>query len=180
MPSQKILEQKQQFVAQLSDKLKNAVAGVIVSYKGISVEKDTKLRADLRNAGVEYTVVKNTLLSRAAKDAGLDGFDPVLEGTTAIAISPEDHVAAAKILVKFVEDNGKQIKDFKIKAGFVEGKVLNKAEVEDLAKLPSKEVLIAKTLGGLNAPISGFVTVLNANIRGLACVLSAIAEKQSA
>lgn len=158
----------------------NSVAGVIVSYKGISVEKDTKLRADLRNAGVEYTVVKNTLLSRAAKDAGLDGLDPVLEGTTALAVSPEDHVAAAKILAKFVEDNGKQIKEFKIKAGFVEGKVLNKAEVEDLAKLPSKEVLIAKTLGGLNAPISGFVTVLNANIRGLACVLSAIAEKQSA
>ena len=76
---------------------------------------------------------KRQLLSRAAKDAGLDGLDPVLEGTTALAVSPEDHVAAAKILAKFVEDNGKQIKEFKIKAGFVEGKVLNKAEVEDLS-----------------------------------------------
>lgn len=180
MPSQKILEQKQQYVAELTEKLNNSVAGVIVSYKGITVADDTKLRADLRAAGVEYFVVKNTLLGRAAKEAGLDGLDDVLEGTTAIAVSAEDHVAAAKIISKFIEDKGKTIKSYQIKAGYVDGNVIDQAGVEALAKLPPREVLVAQVLGGLNAPISGLVTVLNGNIRGLACVLNAIAEKKGA
>ncbi len=176
MPSEKILEQKKALVASLSDKLKNSCAGVIVNYKGINVSDDTKLRKELRESGVEYFVVKNTLLQRAAKEAGLDGLEPVLEGTTAIAISKEDHVAAARILCKFADEND----FFKAKAGFIEGKVISEAEVNNLAKLPTKEVLVAKALGGLNAPISGFVTVLNGTIRGLVVALNAIAEKQSA
>lgn len=176
MPSEKILEQKKALVASLTDKLKNSCAGVIVNYKGINVSDDTKLRKELREAGVEYFVVKNTLLQRSAKEAGLDGLEPVLEGTTAIAISKDDHVAAARILCKFVEGNN----FFKAKAGFIEGKVISEAEVNNLAKLPTKEVLVAKALGGLNAPISGFVTVLNGTIRGLVVALNAIAEKQSA
>lgn len=176
MPSEKILEQKKALVASLSDKLKNSCAGVVVNYKGINVSDDTKLRKELREAGVEYFVVKNTLLQRAAKEAGLDGLEPVLEGTTAIAISKEDHVAAARILCKFADEND----FFKAKAGFIEGKVISEAEVNNLAKLPTKEVLVAKALGGLNAPISGFVTVLNGTIRGLVVALNAIAEKQSA
>lgn len=176
MPSEKILEQKKALVASLTDKLKNSCAGVIVNYKGINVSDDTKLRKELREAGVEYFVVKNTLLQRAAKEAGLDGLEPVLEGTTAIAISKDDHVAAARILCKFAEGNN----FFKAKAGFIEGKVISEAEVNNLAKLPTKEVLVAKALGGLNAPISGFVTVLNSTIRGLVVALNAIAEKQSA
>jgi len=176
LPSEKILEQKKALVASLSDKLKNSCAGVIVNYKGINVSDDTKLRKELRESGVEYFVVKNTLLQRAAKEAGLDGLEPVLEGTTAIAISKEDHVAAARILCKFADEND----FFKAKAGFIEGKVISEAEVNNLAKLPTKEVLVAKALGGLNAPISGFVTVLNGTIRGLVVALNAIAEKQSA
>ena len=176
MPSEKILEQKKALVASLSDKLKNSCAGVIVNYKGINVSDDTKLRKELRESGVEYFVVKNTLLQRAAKEAGLDGLEPVLEGTTAIAISKEDHVAAARILCKFADEND----FFKAKAGFIEGKVISEAEVNNLAKLPTKEVLVAKALGGLNAPISGFVTVLNGTIRGLVVALNDIAEKQSA
>ncbi len=176
MPSEKILEQKKALVASLSDKLKNSCAGVIVNYKGINVSDDTKLRKELRESGVEYFVVKNTLLQRAAKEAGLDGLEPVLEGTTAIAISKEDYVAAARILCKFADEND----FFKAKAGFIEGKVISEAEVNNLAKLPTKEVLVAKALGGLNAPISGFVTVLNGTIRGLVVALNAIAEKQSA
>ena len=120
--------------------------------------------------------MKNTLLQRAAKEAGLDGLEPVLEGTTAIAISKEDHVAAARILCKFADEND----FFKAKAGFIEGKVISEAEVNNLAKLPTKEVLVAKALGGLNAHISGFVTVLNGTIKGLVVALNAIAEKQSA
>ena len=176
MPSEKILEQKKQIVAELTEKLKSACAGVIVDYKGINVADDTKLRKELREAGVDYFVVKNTLLSRAAKEAGLEGLDPVLEGTTALAVSKEDHVAAARILCKFAETN----KSINTKAGFVEGKTIDVAEVENLAKLPSKEVLVAKALGGLNAPITGFVTVLNGTMKGLVVALNAIAEKQSA
>ena len=176
MPSEKILEQKKQIVAELTEKLKSACAGVIVDYKGINVADDTKLRKELREAGVDYFVVKNTLLSRAAKEAGLEGLDPVLEGTTALAVSKEDHVAAARILCKFAETN----KSIKTKAGFVEGKTIDVAEVENLAKLPSKEVLVAKALGGLNAPITGFGTVLNGTMKGLVVALNAIAEKQSA
>lgn len=176
MPSEKALKQKKAIVADIAEKLKNSCAGVIVNYKGINVADDTKLRKELKEAGIEYFVVKNTLLKRAVEQAGLEGLQSVLEGTTAIAISKEDHVAAARILCDFAEKN----KFFNAKAGFVEGKIISESEVNDLAKLPTKEVLVAKALGGLNAPISGFVTVLNGTIRGLVVALNAIAEKQSA
>jgi large subunit ribosomal protein L10 len=175
LPSEKILQQKQEYVKELSGKLKDAVAGVVVSYQGLTVADDTQLRRELRAAGVEYAVIKNTMLSRAAAAAGLEGLDNVLKGTTALALS-SDHVAAAKILSGFAEKN----KALEIKAGFVEGKVIDVGEVKELAKMPPKEVLVAKALGGLNAPISGFVCVLNANLRGLAVALNAIAEKQGA
>ena len=176
MPSEKILEQKKAFVADLSQKLKNACAGVIVSYKGINVADDTKLRKELREAGIDYFVVKNTLLLRAAKEACLEDLASVLEGTTAIAISKNDHVTAARILCKFAENS----ESFKAKAGFIEGKVINEAEVLNLSKLPTKEVLVAKAMSSLNAPITGLVTVLNGTIKGLVVALHAIVEKQSA
>lgn len=176
MPSEKVLQEKQAFVEQLAEKLNNAVAGVVVSYQGITVADDTKLRRQLREAGVDYAVVKNTLLRRANEKAGLSEMDSVLEGTTAVAISPQDHVAAAKILCEYADKS----ETFKVKAGFVEGKVIDAAAVGELAKMPPKEVLVAKVLGGLNAPISGLVGVLNGTMRGLVCALNAIAEKQSA
>ena len=176
MASEKILQQKQEYVEQLANKLSSSVAGVVVSYKGITVADDTMLRRKLREAGVEYAVVKNTMLSRAANKVVLGDLDSVLEGSTALALSETDHVAAAKILCEYAEKN----KDFQIKAGFVEGKVIQSAEVGELAKMPPKEVLVAKVLGGLNAPISVFVGVLNANLRGLVVALNAIAEKQGA
>lgn len=176
MPSQKVLEQKKALVADLSEKLKNSCTGVIVDYKGISVADDTKLRKELREAGVTYTVVKNTLLGLAAKEAGIEGVDEVLSGTTAIALSESDYVAAARILSKYAEDH----ENFKLKLGFLDGKVIPVSEVAALAKLPSREELVAKALGGLNAPITGFVGVLNANLRGLVCALNAIAEQKGA
>lgn len=176
MPSEKILEQKKQIVAELAEKLQKACAGVIVDYKGINVADDTKLRKELREAGVEYAVVKNTLLSRAAEAAGKDGLKTVLEGTTALALSNDDYVAAARILCNFAKDH----ENFKIKIGFTDDQILDAASVEALSKLPSREELVAKALGGLNAPIAGFVHVLNANLRGLVCALNAIAEKQGA
>ena len=176
MPSAKILEAKKALVADLNEKIAGSLAGVVVAYNGISVADDTKLRKELREAGVHYMVVKNTMLRRAAEKVGLNGLDSVLEGATALAVSPTDHVAAAKILCEYAEKS----KNFEIKAGFVEGKAIDAKEVQELAKMPPKEVLVAKVLGGLNAPISGFANVLSANLRGLVVALNAIAEKQSA
>jgi large subunit ribosomal protein L10 len=176
MPSEKILAQKQQVVTELAGKLKSAVSGVLVDYKGITVEQDTKLRAELRKANVYYAVKKNSIISLAAKQIGLENLDSALSGTTAIAISDNDLIAPAKILAKFAEDN----KTLNLKAGFIEGKAVSAQEIGELAKLPSKEVLVAKFLGSMNAPISGFVNVLNGNLRGLVVALNAIAEKKSA
>ena len=158
MPSAAILEQKKQIVADVAEKIKGAVAGVIVDYRGITVDEDTKLRKELREAGVDYFVIKNTLLGRAADEAGLSDIKSVLEGTTAIALSNEDHIAAARILNTFAE--GKDY--FEIKSGFIDGEVITVEKVKYLAKLPTKEGLIAKALGSLKAPISNLVYALNA------------------
>lgn len=174
MPSNAVLERKKQQVEQLSEKMKNACAGVLVDYKGITVEEDTKMRRELREAGVEYTVVKNTLLGMAAEKAGISGLESYLSGTTSIALCENDYVAAARIINKTAIE-GKKIS---VKAGFIDGSVIDEAGVKDLANLPPREVLVAQALGGLNAPITGLVYVLNANITGLARALSAIAEKQ--
>ena len=159
----------------MKEKLSGSVAGVLVDYKGITVAEDTALRAEMRKAGVEYTVVKNTLTRFAAKDAGLDGLDEILNGTTALAVSYDDPVAPAKILNEYA---GKH-ENFKVKMGFVEGKVITPGEVKNLADLPSKEVLVATVLGTMNAPITGLVTVLNGTIKGLAVALNAIAEQKA-
>lgn len=158
MPSEKILEQKKQVVADLTEQFKGAVAGVLVDYKGISVADDTKLRKELREAGIKYEVVKNTLISRAAKDAGLEELDSALSGTTAIAISPEDHVAAARILCKFADTH----KNFAVKSGFLDGKVISVDTVVSLAKLPTREVLLATVCNAFNAPIASFARAIQA------------------
>ena len=176
MPSEKILEQKKQLVAALAADLKESCTGVIVNYKGINVADDTKLRKQLREAGSTYKVVKNTMLKRALDEAGIEGLEGVLEGTTAIAYNKEDYVVSAKILSEFAEKS----KTFELKAGFVDGNALDAAGVKELAALPPKEVLVAKALGGLDAPITGFVTVLNGTLKGLVVALNAIAEKQGA
>ncbi|MBD5113272.1 MAG: 50S ribosomal protein L10 [Ruminococcaceae bacterium] len=158
MPSESVLAQKQQFVADLAEKLKNAACGVLVDYKGISVEDDTKLRKELREANVDYFVVKNTLLKRACDIAGLSGLDEVLNGTTAIALSNEDIIAAPKVLFKQAESsNGK----FSIKLGFVDGQVISKEDVEAYAKLPSKETLLSQLVFMLQSPIQRFAIAIN-------------------
>ena len=177
MPNEKVLSEKQAIVASLTEKLQNASAGVLVEYAGTTVAVDTELRRKMRAAGVDYAVVKNTLLRFAANNSGLEALDPFLNGTTALAISNTDPVAPAKILSEYAKKNDSTIK---IKAGFVEGKPISAAEVNDLAELPSREVLVAQVLGTLLAPITGLANVCNANIRGLAVALAAIAEKKSA
>lgn len=177
MPNAKVLEQKKAIVDELAENMKTAQSGVLVDYKGISVAADTQLRRDLRAAGVEYHVVKNTLLTFAVRKIGFEALEPVLNGTTALAYSKDDMIAPAKILNEYAKKSGDK---FKIKAGFVDGGVIDTKQVSVLAEMPPREQLIARALAGFNAPISGFVNVLNGNLRGLVVVLNAIAEKKSA
>lgn len=176
MPNAKVLESKQAIVEQLSEKMANAASGVFVDYRGINVADDTALRAELRAAGIEYTVIKNTLTLRAAEKAGINGLESILKGPTAMAIHPTDAVLCAKKISDYAKKNPK----FVVKAGFVDGKYLNPDGVKALASLPPKEVLMSQVLGTMLAPVSGLATVLNATIQGLAIALDQIREKKSA
>ena len=163
MPNAKVLSEKQAIVAALVDDLKAASSGVLVDYKGITVAEDTALRHELRANGVEYAVVKNTLLRRALDDVELGELDGVLSGTTSMAISKEDPIAPMRIVNKYAKQMGDR---FNIKAGFMDGKVLPLNDVFALAELPSKDALLGQVLGMMLAPITS-----------LAIVIKAIAEK---
>ncbi len=158
MPSVKVLEEKKAIVAALTERLNNSVTGVLVSYKGISVADDTALRKELREAGVQYTVVKNTLLSRACEEANLTGLQGTLEGTTALATSDDDYAAAARILNNYA----KKSKTFELKGGFLDGEVVDMATIERIAKLPTREILLANVLGAFQAPIASFARAVQA------------------
>ena len=166
MPNAKVLSEKQAVVADLTNKLQNAAAGVLVDYKGITVAEDTALRAELRKNNVEYAVVKNTLLQFAVNNCGMNELDSLLTGATALAICNDDPVAPARV----VNDFAKKIDGrFEIKGGFMDGKPMPLDEVLALANIPPLPILQAQVLGTMLAPISG-----------LACVLKQIAEKQGA
>ena len=158
MPNAAVLEQKQKQVAEISAKLEKAIVGVVVDYKGITVADDTKLRKELRENGVDYFVVKNTLLGRAIADTCYADMSSALEGTTAIALADEDYTAAARILSKFAEKND----NFKIKAGFLDGELISLEKVDSLAKLPSKEQLLATVCMAFQAPMASFARVIQA------------------
>ncbi len=160
MPSQKILESKQEFVRNLAEKMRGSVAGVLVKYEGITVENDTKLRAALRAAGVDYCVMKNSLTGRACDEVGYGDLKQYLVGMTALALSANDPVAPAKIMKEYAD----KIESFEIKAGFVDGGLLDAQGVNELASIPSKEQLIVKMLGSLMSPLYGLAYVLQAKI----------------
>ena len=164
MPNAKVLSEKQAVVAALTEQLKGASSGVLVDYKGITVAEDTALRVELRQNEVQYAVVKNTMARFAMNNVGLEGLDEVLNGTTSLATSAGDPIAPMRVINKYA----KQLGDgkFTIKGGFMDGKVLSLEEITALAELPSKDVLLAQTLGMMLAPITS-----------LAIVLKAIAEK---
>ncbi len=163
MPNAKVLSEKQAIVASLTEKLKNAAAGVIVDYKGITVEEDTALRAECRKNDIDYSVVKNTLLRFAFNNLGLNELDEQLNGTTSLAVSA-DTVAPARVIAGYAKKlDGR----FEIKGGFMDGKVVDLATIQALAAIPALPVLRAQVLGTMLAPISG-----------LACVIKQIAEKQ--
>ena len=159
MPSNAILEQKKQVVADLAEQIKASAAGVVVNYQCITVENDTALRKTLREAGVKYVVMKNTLTGRACEMCGYGDMKQYLNGMTAIAISsPEDPIAPAKILKEYAE----KIESFKILAGYCDGEVIDAQGVQNLADIPSKEVLIAKFLGSIKSPIYNLAYALQA------------------
>lgn len=176
MPSEKALNMKKAKVEELSKKIKEAKSFVLADYRGLTVEQDTQLRRAMREAGIEYTVKKNSIVRFAAKENGYDDLDEYLNGPTAIALSVEDPVSPSRVLAKFAKDFNK----LEIKAGIVEGKVLDLEGIKSIANLPSREELVARVVGGLSGPLYGIVNVLNANIRGLAVALNAIVEKKQA
>lgn len=164
MPSEKILNQKKAQVSTLAEKFKKAKMVIFTEYRGITVEDDTNLRASIRENGDEYMIVKNSIISYAAKEAGIEGID-TLEGPTAVVLGYNDYVAPAKAINTYAKDH-----DFyKIKFGIMDGKVVSDKEVKKLASLPSKETLYAM-----------LASALLGNIRNLAVVLNQVKEKKEA
>ncbi|WP_315075171.1 50S ribosomal protein L10 [uncultured Clostridium sp.] len=151
-------ELKEAKVAEIKEKLEKSKAIVLSKYQGLTVEEDTTLRKNLREAGVEYKVYKNTLVTLAAKELGLDGLVEYLEGPVSIAFGYEDVTVAARVLNDFAKDH----KKLELKAGVVEGEIYDVDKIKQLATIPSKEVLIAKLLGSIKSPISSFARVLSA------------------
>ena len=158
MPNAKVLESKKAVVETLSGKIKEASSVVFVDYKGITVAQDTELRKQFREAGVEYSVIKNTLTRFAAKNNGYD-FDEVLNGTTAMASTTGDPIAPARIVCEFAKKN--KMKTLNIKGGVVEGSVLSADQLNGFGELPSKNALVASVLGTFLAPISSLAFVLD-------------------
>lgn len=145
-------------VAEIKEKLEKAQAVVLAKYQGLTVEEDTLLRKNLREAGVEYKVYKNTLVTLAAKELGIEGIADYLEGPVSIAFGYDDVTAPARILNDFSKDH----KALELKAGIVDGELYDSAKIQQLATIPSKEVLIAKLLGSIKSPISSFARVISA------------------
>ena len=151
------VELKQPIVAEISEAIKDAQSVVLVDYRGLTVEQDTNLRKQLREAGVTYKVYKNTMMNFAFKGTDFEGLAPYLEGPSAVAISTTDATAPARILAKFAKD----AKALEIKAGVVEGLVYDAAGMQSIAQIPSREELISKLLGSLQSPITNFARVMN-------------------
>lgn len=158
MPSAKILKVKEAFVKELNEKFGASIAGVVVAYNGISVDNDTKLRRELREAGVEYMVVKNTMLRLAVKGTQYEELTEYFKGDTAIAFSAEDPAVAARILCKFAD--GDKTKRFTVKGGFCDGQVMDAAGVKSLSTMPNREGLLSMLAGSLNGIVGGLAVAI--------------------
>ena len=167
MPSASVMNEKQAVVAALKERIANAQAGVLVDYKGITVAEDTELRSELRKNGVEYGVVKNTMVRRALDSLNMNELDSVLNGTTSLATATEDPIVPIRLLSEAAKKMGDS--KFQIKAAFMEGKVLSESEIAQLAALTSKKDLYAQLVGTLLAPVAN-----------LTAVVAAIADKDGA
>ena len=157
MASKEVLELKQKQVEDIKAKISAAKSLVIIDYMGLNVAEDTAFRKQLRDAGVDYQVLKNRLVKRAFDDLGYTQFDEALNGPTAVAFSDTDAVAPAKIIV----ENIKNLNKMKAKCGLVEGEYMDENGVKAVASIPSREILIAKMLGSMQSPITGLAVCLN-------------------
>lgn len=167
---------KEKVVEEIVEKLQNSVAAIITDYRGLNVAQATKLRNQLREADVEYKVLKNTLTKIAASRVELSDIDAYLEGPTAIAFSANDPVIPAKVLAQFAKEN----KALEIKGGILEGKVVTLEEVKTLAEMPSKEELLAQVVRGMQSPLVGMLNVLQGPLRNLVYVLNAVKSEKEA
>lgn len=165
---------KQQVVTEIKEAIQNSKSISIVEYRGLNVSDLTELRSKFRAEGVNYKVYKNTMVNIALKELGYEGYEEYLKGPNGFVFSNEDMVAGPRIAVNFSKDKNNLV----IKAGIIDGQVVDAEGVKALAKLPTREVLIAQVLGGLNAPIQGFANVLQGTIRSLVYALNAVKEKQ--
>ncbi|MDR1926830.1 MAG: 50S ribosomal protein L10 [Endomicrobium sp.] len=164
-----------EIVKRLTEKFKLMKGLILTEYHGLTVEELSELRLKLRSFNSEYAVVKNTLSEIALKEAGIEAGKNFC-GPTALIIENGDIISPAKVVMNFARIHTK----LKIRAGFLEGKFVDASVVEKLSMLPSREILMVKMLGSMNAPITSFVNVLVANIRDLVTVLDAIVKKQAA
>ncbi|MBO8158028.1 50S ribosomal protein L10 [Thermosyntropha sp.] len=170
------IEEKQKVVKEIEEKLQDATLVVFTDFKGLTVEEMTNLRGKLRMPGVQYKVLKNTMLRFALRNLGHEEVAEQIEGPNAVLFSKDDPAAPAKILYDFI----KETKKLEVKGGILQGKPISADKVKNLADLPPREVLVAQVLGTMQAPIQGFVNVLNANITGLVRALDQIKEKKAA
>ena len=173
---EKAIEAKKIIVDELKSKMEKAKAMIFYDYRGLSVAEVTELRNSFRAAGVEYHVIKNSMLRRAAEQSGFSELAPYLTGPTAVAFGYGDPVAPAKVLVEFV----KKVKKTQLKTGVLEGRVISVESVASLAELPSREQLLAQLAGTLNAPVSAFARSLSGIIAKLGYALNAVMEQKGA
>ncbi len=167
--------EKEASVQEIQQKIEKSKAVVLADYRGLNVQEVTELRKRLREAGVEYRVIKNTMTSRAAKAAKVEGLDQYLSGPTAIAFGYNDVVTPAKILANFAKDH----KKLELKGGILEGRVISLEMVKSLAQLPPREVLLGQVAGVLQAPLRGLATVLSGPLRNLAYATEAVRKQKA-
>jgi large subunit ribosomal protein L10 len=170
-----VRSEKEASVSQVAEKFNKSQSVILADYRGLNVLEVTELRKKLREAGVEYKVIKNTLTSRAAKQVNIEGLDEYLSGPTALAFGYNDPVTPAKILATFAKDH----KKLELKAGVLEGKVINTKAVTALAELPSREALLGQIAGLLQSPMRGLVTVLSGPLRNLAYATEAVRKQKA-
>jgi large subunit ribosomal protein L10 len=165
--------EKARTIDDLEGKFKLSSASLVADYRGLNVAKVTSLRRRLSKENIEFRVIKNTLARIALERLGLDEANAFFEGPSAVAFSHEDPTTAAKILLEFAREN----KEFQVKGGVIEGRVVGSSDVKTLSELPSREVLLGRVIGGAAAPLTGFVSLLQAPLRNLVYVLSAVHDK---
>ena len=169
------VHEKEAVVTEIREKFEASKTVILADYRGLNVAEVTELRKKMREAGVDYKVLKNTMTSRAAKAANIEGLDEYLAGPTALAFSYQDYVAPAKILTDFAKDH----KKLELKAGILDGQVINLESVKSLAELPSREVLLGKLAGLFQAPVRGLVTVLAGPLRNFAYAVEAVRKQKA-